>query len=57
MSTLTFDGVSYVVLTEKTYEHNGSKRASITMKRPRGKRTYHVVRYENGTYSSITPLR
>jgi hypothetical protein len=51
--TLTLDGITYAVLSEKPYEYNGYKRVSITLKRPRGRRTYVAIRYENGCYSSV----
>jgi hypothetical protein len=40
------------VITAKPYVHNGNARISYTCKRPRGKRTYNVIGYENGTFST-----
>lgn len=46
------DGITYQVLTAKPYIHNGVSRISYTVKRPRGRRTYVVIGYENGTFST-----
>jgi len=46
------DGITYKVITAKPYIHNGITRISYTCKRPRGKRTYVVIGYENGTFST-----
>ena len=40
------------VVSAKAYTHNGIARVSYTCKRPRGRRTYNVVGYENGTFST-----
>lgn len=60
MPTLTLNGVLYEVVSQRDYtlgnEEGFSKevtRTRITLKRPRGKKFYHVFRYENGSYSSV----
>lgn len=47
------DGIDYVILSAKPYTYNGDDRIAFTMKRPRGKRSYFVVRYGNGAISSV----
>jgi len=51
--TIKLNGISYEVLKIKDYNHKGGDRQSITMKRPAGKKRYNVIRYENGSFSSI----
>ncbi len=53
MKSLTLGGIKYEVVAEKPYEYQGKNRVAITMKRPRGKRFYHVIRYETGFYSGV----
>jgi hypothetical protein len=51
--TVKIEGIDYVILSAKPYTHNGDARIAFTMKRPRGKRSYYVVRYGNGAVSSV----
>ena len=51
--TIKLDGIAYEILRIKNYNHKGNDRQSITMKRPRGKKSYNVIQYENGTFSSV----
>ena len=51
--TLQLDGITYKVLKAEAYTHNGNARTQFTVKRPRGRRTYLVVKYENGQFSSV----
>jgi hypothetical protein len=60
-STLDIDGITYDVVGTSTFtvgpKENSSmtrtvERISYTLKRPRGRRLYHAVQYENGTFSS-----
>jgi hypothetical protein len=46
------DGITYEVINAKPYVYNGNARVSYTCKRPRGKRTYLVIQYENGLFST-----
>ena len=46
------NGITYEVITAKPYVYNGIARTSYICKRPRGKRTYCVIGYENGTFST-----
>jgi len=48
----TAEGVLMTVVSAKAYTHNGIARVSYICKRPRGRRTYNVVGYENGTFST-----
>ena len=63
MNSVTIDGVSYNVIRETEFTLGPSEgfipsvtRAKITMKRPRGKKIYMAIRYENGKYSSVTAI-
>jgi hypothetical protein len=47
------NGIKYEIVGIKTFRHNGVAREEITMKRKNGRRIYTVVRYENGTLSSV----
>ena len=51
--TLQLDGITYEVLKAEAYTHNGNARTQFTVKRPRGRRIYWVVKYENGQFSSV----
>lgn len=60
---LDLDGITYDVISTKTFtvgpEQNSSmtrtvERVSYTLKRPRGRRFYHAVQYENGAFSSVS---
>jgi hypothetical protein len=51
--TLQIEGITYEVLKAQPYTHNGNARTEFTVKRPRGRRTYLVVKYENGQFSSV----
>jgi hypothetical protein len=53
MDTIRIDGVTYVIVRTREFEHNGAKRTSMTLKRPNGNRTYQAIRYENGAVSSV----
>ena len=46
------DGILYDVIKASAYNFNGRDRVSYTCKRPRGRRTYIVIGYENGTFST-----
>lgn len=58
---VVIDGVKYEVLFEREFTlstadmplRQPATRVSLYLKRPRGKRTYHAVHYENGKYSSV----
>jgi len=51
---LTLDGHEYVVVGVRGLLHNGHDRQELTLRRPHGHKHYFAVRYENGTYSSVT---
>lgn len=62
LPTIVIDGIKYEVLREKDFvltpaELSSLKgpvtRTTLYLKRPRGKRTYHAVRYESGRISSV----
>lgn len=53
LQTLTSaEGIQMTVIKARPFTHNGCERVSYTCKRPRGRRTYVVVGYENGTFST-----
>ncbi len=43
----------FEVVKETKYNHNGNERTQFTIKKLKGKKTFLVVKYENGLYSSI----
>lgn len=49
---VTIEGVRYLVLTRKPYEYKGKQRVSLGLKRPKGRKAYIAILYENGTFSS-----
>jgi hypothetical protein len=51
--TLQLNGITYSVIRTVEFNHNGNDRVEYVMKRPRGRVEYRVVRYENGTFSSV----
>lgn len=62
-ATLDLEGITYDVVATKTFtvgpEQNSRmtrtvERISYTLKRPRGRRFYHAVQYENGAFSSVS---
>lgn len=54
LQQLRVNGVTYDVLQAKPYTWNGLDRMYYQVKRPRGRRTYIVFGYENGTFSQAT---
>jgi hypothetical protein len=52
MTTMTISGITYEVIGERNIA-GFSNRVEITLRRPNGKRTYHVVRYEDGSVSEV----
>lgn len=60
---LTLNGTVYAVVKATEYTLGPAEgfprevtRQSIVLRRPRGNRLYHAVRYENGAYSSVHAL-
>lgn len=51
-SLTSAEGIQMTVIKARAYNHNGCDRVSYTCKRPRGRRTYVVIGYENGTFST-----
>ena len=51
--TLQLNGITYNVIRTEQFAHNGNERTWFVMKRPRGRVEYRVVRYENGSFSSV----
>ena len=50
--TITVNGTLYNVLKREDYEHKGATRSWFYAKKAvRGRGVFHIVRYENGTYS------
>ena len=52
MTITCANGIRYEVIKATPFTHNGCQRISYTCKRPRGRRTYLVIGYENGTFST-----
>jgi hypothetical protein len=50
---MNINGKQYIVLGEKKISHASGERTEISLKLPRGKKTYYVVVYANGTMSEV----
>ena len=50
-SLTTADGIKMNVVSACAFTWKGNDRVSFTCKRPRGRRMYVVIGYENGTFS------
>lgn len=48
--TMTIDGITYEIISEKQIA-GFDNRVEFCLRRPRGKRLYYAVRYENGEIS------
>lgn len=49
---MNINGTNYIVLAEVPVK-GFSGRVEITLRKPRGKRSYHAIRYEDGSFSSV----
>ena len=59
-TTLTVGGITYDIISATPFEvdmlgGDKAQRICYRLKRPRGRRTYVVFGYENGTMSTVTP--
>ncbi len=52
-NTITIRNRQYVVIKAENYTHKGNDRTQFTVRKPRGTKTFLVVKYENGLYSSF----
>lgn len=50
-ATMKIDGIIYEVIREYTPSNAPAGRSVIQLRRPRGKKVYEAVRYENGAIS------
>lgn len=48
---IVIGGVDYEILGERSFGE--LERVEITLRRPRGRRMYHAVRYEDGSVSEV----
>lgn len=48
---ITVSGHRYLVLASKPYEYKGRQRVALSVKKPKGRNTYTVIVYENGSMS------
>ena len=48
----TAEGIKMTVIKATPFNFNGNDRVSYICKRPRGRRTYVVIGYENGAFST-----
>lgn len=49
---ITLNGITYEI-TGQVKIYGFSNRFEISLRRPHGKRTYHAVRYEDGSLSKV----
>lgn len=54
MQTIRIGGVQYEIVRTREFKHGSDTRTAIFLRRPAGKRIYHVVWYENGALSAVT---
>lgn len=54
MQTIRIGGVQYEIVRTREFKHGSDTRTAMFLRRPAGKRIYHVVRYENGALSAVT---
>lgn len=47
------NGIVYRIVRAREFVKDGKTRVEYELKRPKGRISYYIVRYENGTYSSI----
>lgn len=53
---ITVDGQRYIVLAEKPFKGpNGEQRKMLSVKRPKGRREYFAIVFENGVTEVILP--
>lgn len=53
--TLSAHGFEWKVIGFKTFNYQGKERKVIHVQKPRGKKYFGIVLYENGMISSATP--
>ena len=49
--TVKIGDVIYQVIRSRLFKHNGMTREALFLRRPKGRRMYQAVRYENGALS------
>jgi hypothetical protein len=50
---ITVDGITYDITGIMTFDVNGKQRHELRLRRPKGRKTYTAVVYENGTMSEV----
>ena len=50
---MNIDGIEWVVISTKSFSHNGKDRKEFCLRKPKGKKLHFVVQYENGSLSSV----
>lgn len=53
MQTIQIQNTVYEVIKATPYNHKGFDRTQYTVRKLKGKKTYLVVKYENGEFSSL----
>lgn len=53
--TLQAHGFNWKVVGSKEFEYKGQNRKIVHVQKPRGKKYFGIVLYENGSISSATP--
>lgn len=53
MQTIEIRGQVYEVVARKAFVHNGKQREELKLRKPKGRRFYFAVVYENGSVSSV----
>lgn len=53
MDSIEINGIAYLVLRVKPFTHKGYERKELFLSRPKGRRVYVAVVYENGAVSEV----
>lgn len=50
---IEINSVTYNIVGAKVFNHNGAQRTELKRQRPKGRRFYFAVVYENGAISEV----
>lgn len=56
MNTITINGQQFVIMGAKNFTKDGKQRTELTLCKPKGKKLFYAVVYENGAISSAVTM-
>jgi hypothetical protein len=56
MDTINISGQEFVVINKKPFVKDGKLRMELKLRKPKGRKLFHAVVYENGAISSVVTL-